>query len=327
MTTPKLAGLSLLTLGACAGPTKVSGTDAEPVVSTPAQKDAAAAVPPTSAADAAGVAADTGAPGTASDSRPASATPDAFFGAPRCSKASMLFCDDFESGAVNTQVWRWTHESATGAVEMPARTAAAPTAPTGAARGKYAFHVKISNVNANPWNYGTLATRMPFPIAGNKVFVRAFVFLERNTPNRHFGLLEALATQRSPSGAEWAYHLEFIEQSTTIGGGLLGYYQTWAYAKGEPSTQVGSRSDHVPVDRWACWEWELRGSSNELAVSVDGQAIPSMNVPATKNWLAPPNATIALWSYTSHVESLPPGGYSVWYDEIAVSNAPIGCTQ
>src|SRR5262245_49862380 len=93
--------------------------------------DAAAVVADARTSNDAGANADSRPAGTKRDGRPGVLAPDAFFGSSRCDKDA-LFCDDFEGGVMNSTLWDFTYESATGKVETP-------PAAIGAARGRYAF--------------------------------------------------------------------------------------------------------------------------------------------------------------------------------------------
>lgn len=81
----------------------------------------------------------------------------------------------------------------------------------------------------------------------------------------------------------------------------------------------------IPLGRWTCWEWELHGATNELALSVDDRPIPGTKVAAAKNWLAPGHVAVDLFLYMG-VGSFE-RTYSVWYDEVAVDDKRIGCMR
>jgi hypothetical protein len=238
---------------------------------------------------------------------------DAFFGSSRCPSANTLLCEGFESGTLDTAEWMVRREAA--AVEI---------ANDRVARGGDALRINIANTNRNPWNYGWLQTQRAFTVAGSRLFVRAFVYLHPNTPSRHFRVALATSTVPSPTNSAWSYQLNVIPQGNVRGGPNV-LRELFYYGPGYDQSRL-SRSG-TPQGTWACWEWELRGTTNELAFWLNGQPVKDLAITPAMNWLAPRQARLSFGLSTSHVESYGPEGYDAWFDEIAIANQRIGCER
>jgi hypothetical protein len=232
----------------------------------------------------------------------------------RCDDPNLLFCETFESGGLDAKVWRWIHETATSEVQT-ARVW----------KGKHALRLNTSNLNARPWNFSRIQTTRAYPIAGQSLFARIYIYLDTRVPNRHFTVIEATSTQPPIGGGGWAYYLNIVPAASLIKPQPLHWRALWAYQSGLKE-QYDPRS-LVPVGKWSCWEWEMRGSQSELYLWVDGQPVPGMTVlPSAKAvWAAPKLAHLSFGFRTSHTDSLPAGGYDVWLDNIAVDDQRIGC--
>jgi hypothetical protein len=232
-----------------------------------------------------------------------------------CPKSDLLFCENFESGGLDTKVWKWSPYSASYVLDTERVFS-----------GKYSLKINVSEKSKSPWNFGVIKTIQAYQLAGRDLYVRALVFIEPQVPSRHFWVM--LATNAAPKPA-WDYALNLVPERGGVGAPILWRY-LWHYGTASAS-HVGQK-DRVPrVGEWACWEWELLGSKNELRLSVNGEPVMGMTAgenvaPGNKGkWLAPPQAQFSFGFRTSHVESLPVGGSNIWLDEIAIDDAKIGC--
>jgi hypothetical protein len=82
----------------------------------------------------------------------------------------------------------------------------------------------------------------------------------------------------------------------------------------------------APTGTWACWEWELRGTSNGLALWMNDQPVNDLTVAPPLTWPAPSEARLRFGS-SSAPDSFGPEGHDLWYDEIAIANERIGCDR
>jgi hypothetical protein len=161
-------------------------------------------------------------------------------------------------------------------------------------------------------NKGHIATRTPFPIAGNHTFVRAFVYIQAN-PDRWFSVLSARAT-------DMGYSVTVVPNPY----GTPGQYRfLWFHGTGEPAEKYAAQK--APVNRWACWEWEIRGATNEMTLSIDDKPVPSFTITQAMGWMAPAAAPLTFGYDSAHPEPNHPAGFDLWVDEIAVNSAKIGC--
>lgn len=260
--------------------------------------DAAAPLKPDAAAQAAVDAA-------AADVAPTAPSPDAFFGASRCQSANVLFCEDFESGTLDPTKWTLTQTEASVGVDS-----------TKVARGQKGFHVKIVNPTSEVYHLGAITTVKTFPVAGQRLFVRAFVQLPAVSTHRHYGVFLAAGNTR--------YHVDVIPEWNAP---YLpaNFRLLWDKGPGgEPPATYGKPWTQTPLGRWACWEWELRGTNNEVHFSIDDVDIPGLKVDASMNWTAPTTARLRFGIESFHAMD---AGFNLWIDEIAVSAEKIGCVR
>jgi hypothetical protein len=141
-----------------------ASADADPVAVADADADADAA-----ARDAPGR---EGARDTAATPEAASGLPDAFFGDPRCDR-SLLFCDGFESGAIDAT--KWSPHTRRGALTVDAAHVM---------RGKYALHVHVDNPYPTVSNQAWVTSKGTFKTGAPALYVRMFVYIQ-NEPDRH----------------------------------------------------------------------------------------------------------------------------------------------
>lgn len=230
-----------------------------------------------------------------------------------CAKESTLLCEDFESGSINPALWTFQHETATGNVET-----------SRAARGRYSLHVNIANHNSHPWNFGWLRSNQIFPVANSHFFIRAWVYLDANTPTRHFYVMDVHGTEKSPLGRDWEYFMN-VTPTKQVRGGPNVLRAIWNYRKGYGEVQYAEEA--TPKGQWTCWEWEINGTKNELNFWVDGKPVPSLSITANRQWLAPPQARLNLGLDSPHLDTFGPEGYDAWFDEIAVTADRLGCEK
>jgi hypothetical protein len=238
----------------------------------------------------------------------AAAAPDASSAASRCKNDKLLFCEDFESGMLDPAVWTVT------------RLRNAPVTVDGlrAARGRYAFHAGFVDVTYPYENGGWITTKQSFPVAGKRLFVRAFVFVGPTVPTRWFSTIQAIRTG-DPIGASLT-DINLVPwpppggSQTDVRFRVLG-------VMGPNGKQTTYRA---AIGSWSCWQWELRGTDNTMHFSVDDKPVDALTI--STEWTAPGSARLMFGYHTHHPEPLYPAGLDVVFiDEIAVSQEPIGC--
>jgi hypothetical protein len=212
-----------------------------------------------------------------------------FFGPPRCATAGVAFCDDFESGALNLGVW--TTELSSGTVTVDT---------IHAARGTHAVHVHTPAGNRNSMT-ALFGETLTFPAAADSFYARAFVYIQ-TVPVGYASLLEALGN--APIHTE--YH------ATADGPNLGASY--WR----DPSTNWSTTSTTLlPIGRWFCLEWHVRGDTGQASTWIDEVPITDLDV---NNWTPPTFERLKLGVQYQ-------ASFDAWYDEVAVDPSRIGCTR
>jgi hypothetical protein len=257
---------------------------------------------------------DAGGPGgDAGSGRDLSTDRAKFFGASRCAAAGVLFCEDFESGALDAKTW-----SVTG------------TAPVvdglQHARGAKALHVSKTG---NGPSY--IKETKTFPAAQNTYWGRAFVWFQ------------SLPTAPGMTYAHWTFA---AASGTGVSGEirLSGQLQNGANHFGvgtdnrvDPNgTGDWTTSDDdpkgapmaVPTGAWLCIEWLHAGATNETRFFWDAVEHPSLHTTSTvhggnANPYILPQFTNLWIGWDEYQTSTEP--FEMWVDEIALDPARIGC--
>lgn len=252
-----------------------------------------------------------------SDSFGDSGTPsvDAPLAHSRCDTPGLLLCDDFESDALNPELWTFR--------PVRANSATATVDTTHPFRGSHSLRVNVGYINAETYNSGMIWSKAKFPIATDHYYVSAYVYLTAAAPTRHFTIMRANSTDKPPPavGGEWYYGLNVLPNSDKVRGGPNKIRYMAQYGLGYDGLKLKIATFGAPLGRWACWQWELKGT--ELRFSIDGQPVGG-DAPAL-DWVAPTQAQFSFGFMTSHANSYDPTGYDVWFDDIAISTQPIGC--
>lgn len=222
---------------------------------------------------------------------------------PPCVPGALL-CEDFESGKIDETVWKEELNNATLEVE------------TGrAANGKYALHARVQGPKVDVPNEAFLHERVTFPVAANRFFGRAMVFVERNLPDKNFVLVEATGQLADGSGAR--YGLGGINSATDGQLFRLVYH---------PGDYVERSTSRPPVGKWACWEWQIDGSNDSMRVWLDGGAMPEARATDEKPpWIAPQFRDLAIGFRIPHPDSH--AAYDVWIDDIVIGTTRPGCPK
>lgn len=187
------------------------------------------------------------------------------------------------------------------------------------AHGKNALHIHYPTGTTNK-EYAFLSLQLPETLR-NHFYGRAYVSIT-GAPPRHSVLLFAGST-----GFPLADFLEI--------GIVRGEYQpSFQLNKPTPDRPVGERYFQLgapPVARWFCLEWEFIDQPDRIVMWEDGKLV--VNQPITYQ-IVKPNGPIVEGGLTggffelnigfdSHANPVP-GDVDVYYDDIAISDKPIG---
>ncbi len=221
-----------------------------------------------------------------------------------CTGAGFRVCDGFEAPAIDTSIWSMVIESgATVGVDG-----------THVARGAQALHVHTAGVTAG--TNGGVRTMKGFPFPNDDLWGRVFVYMAGDSPDQHTNVVEAVGPLAVDGGTTEAHY----RLGVSTGHVLAGNYIPGDYA--DHSTTV------MPLDRWACLEWHYDGAHDEYHVFLDGGELTDMAILSTHvpPWTAPAFAYLELGLHLYHtLTDVPP--LDVWYDELALDGARVGCDR
>ncbi|HCA86386.1 MAG TPA: hydrolase [Streptomyces sp.] len=223
------------------------------------------------------------------------------------------FCEDFESQTGTQPAGRWITEavncSGTGAAAVDSAVART---------GSKSLRIDGKAGYCNHIFAGTPLTGLP---AGSALHVRFWVRHTTALPAAHV----TFAAMHDPNDGG---------RDLRMGGqnGALQWNRESDDATLPEQSPVGvSKSLPLPVGEWTCVEFRLDGPAGQLETKVNGSVVEGLVVDGTptpdvdRQWLnksgwrpAPTNLRFGWESYGS-------GDDTLWYDDIAVGSAPIGC--
>jgi polysaccharide lyase-like protein len=219
---------------------------------------------------------------------------------------NLLLCEDFETIAVggvpDPSVWS-VDKGAGATVAVDGQNSK---------HGKHALHLHT----LPDANKALLHETKTFPLpGGNSLYGRANVMIEAGTvvPNDHTNFFEASGKVNGVSG-NYRYG--------SSGGKFLANYNP-----GDPSK---ASKTAVPVGVWSCIEWAFLGDTNEMHFWIDEKEITDLAVPSTgvngMVWTAPKFDSF-YFGWITYATDTASDHYDVWYDDIAIDTARIGCAE
>jgi len=218
-----------------------------------------------------------------------------FAGPSLCASAGFALCESFENG-LDATVWT-TSRTGDGTATVDEMHAA---------RGTKALHVKTASGGGHAY----VTEKKTFPVAGNNLYARMFVWFEDDiTTSGHFSMAEGAGTG---NGARIRFGGQFKEFGVGTDGGGSG---DW--------------TDHdnvvVPSKKWICLEIQFQGDANQFHVWQDDVARPALTSGATKHggFVMPQFTSLwfGWWMYNANEPQ------DLWIDEIAIDSKPIGCAK
>lgn len=213
---------------------------------------------------------------------------------------TLPFNEDFESGAINTNIWDMrVHGTATIQVEQ-----------NRVAHGKNALlvHYPASATGA----YAFIAARLPDSLHDH-LFGRAYVYIA-SMPTPHSVLLNA--------GSPGYPVSNFLEVGIRRHLFQPSYQQNGA---GVPRSETtGMVPGTIPVGRWFCLEWEYNDKPDHIVLTIDGKpfADQKISLKGTGSELVK-----GFYEFDIGFRAWGKAGASdidIYYDDIAISDKPIG---
>ncbi|HET6148498.1 MAG TPA: hypothetical protein VFH68_13275, partial [Polyangia bacterium] len=245
--------------------------------------------------------------------------------------ATAIFCDDFEkyaAGATPTSPWRAATNQGAVAVDTNQHRS-----------GTKSVKLTTQAHDGAKTAFIELTGSAVFPVSGNVFHGRMMFLLEAApTTSVHWTFIQGAGVV--PVGGYHALYryggqMPIMQGATFVGSQLMANYDTPdSYSGTPPQSDCWQHANRVvvPVGRWACAEWKFDGATNQMSFSLDGAAIPSLNMTGVGQgcvhpsdgpftWTAPTFDRLSLgWeSYQTD------GVRTIYIDDVVVSRAPIGC--
>jgi hypothetical protein len=207
------------------------------------------------------------------------------------SLSGVVFCDGFEN-ALGTSGW-----SLSGSNGVPSRDT------TRAYRGAASLHSHISGAPAMAGPAALVHRADLFPITGT-IYARVWVYFTTGLPDRFEQLLNFA------DNVSTGYSVATDTGKVTLNDYAAGVYQSSATA--------------MPLDRWACLQFEIEQSSaaGAIRIRVDGNLLADL--PQTALTTAAANFSVGLDFYGNTV-AIP--AYDAWFDEVIVDDKPTTCAE
>lgn len=230
-------------------------------------------------------------------------------GEPSCATTgkNLLLCEDFETvdvgGVPDPSVWS-VDKGATATVGVDDQQFR---------HGKHALHLHTLP-DANKALLHETKT-FPLPDGKNSLYGRANFMIGAGlkVPTDHTNFFEASGQVNGQSG-NYRY-------------GAAGAKFFANYNPGDPGE---SSKTAVPVGVWACLEWAFLGDTNEMHFWIDGKELTDIAVPPTgvngTVWKAP-NFDSFYFGWITYATDTSSDHYDIWYDDIAMDTARIGCAE
>jgi hypothetical protein len=213
-----------------------------------------------------------------------------------CAGSTFALCEDFESAALDTKIWKLTQSKGTATLDS-----------SRAARGsKYSVHVHVDPGSDTMVGLNESKT---FPALKGALFARAFIFIPGAMASslfdgdRHSRLI--CAQGATPYG-EYALGI--------WNGGLIQNH----YSKTDDSQDT---KQLPPFDEWFCLEYELDSAAGNVKAYLNDVEIPALR---HSGW---PASNIDTLMFGVDRYGSFPVAEDIWFDDLAVDSARIGCTR
>jgi hypothetical protein len=228
-----------------------------------------------------------------------------------------LFCEDFEEGRVDPA--RWSTSLTGGATLIIQQKTVA--------HGKYALQLHgPAAPKAQDYVY-IIAKGAPAALAKHN-FGRAYFYLSPQRNDIDMGLIFG-----GTAGFPKPTYLSIANHGT---GWQLGFIKLSGTPTGE--RQAYPPGD-IPVARWTCLEWEMNDDPDALSLWADGKLVGTLDnrtvgyppniAPGTPLYDGKNSGLIGAFTdfgfgfYDWHPENRP--AFDVYYDDIALDTARVGC--
>lgn len=220
---------------------------------------------------------------------------------------NFLLCEDFEGiakgGVPDPMVWK-IDKGMGATVDVD---------DTQVKHGKHAIHLHTLATSSKALLHETKT--FPLPGGKNSIYGRANFYLDMavNVPTKHTNLFEASGKVNGVNG-NYRYG--------SSNGRFLANYN--------PGDPTKSSMTKIPKGVWSCMEWAFLGDTNEMHFWLDGVELTDIAVPPSgvkgMVWTAPKFDSL-YFGWITYAQDLASDHYDIWYDDIALDTARIGCDK
>ena len=213
-----------------------------------------------------------------------------------CAGVTFALCEDFESGVLDTKVWKLTQSK--GTVTLDASRAA---------RGStHSVHV---HVEPGSDTMVGLTESKTFPALASGLFARAFIFIPNTmTSSLFIGDRHSRLIYAQGANPEGEYALGIWN-----GGLIQNHYST--------SDDSQDTKMLPPFDQWFCLEYELDSAAGNVKAYLNDREITALR---HEGW---PAANIDSLMFGVDRYGSFPVAEDIWFDDLVVDSKRIGCTR
>jgi len=221
---------------------------------------------------------------------------------PAANQPKPLFSEDFESGAIDRNLWT---QDVTGDSVLTVQQ-------DKVAHGKYALLVRCPTP-AQRTHALIMAKNLPEPLR-HHLFGRAYMFITPSVPDRHTIFLTA--------GTNGFPKYKYEEVATAHNRFQL----TWVDTRPDgPLLEDYHAAGDIPIGRWFLLEWEFNDQPDQAAVWVDGEKV--FDTPFTYKTAS--QSTDLVGGFTDltlgfRLWGAAPVPFDIYYDDIALDTHRIG---
>jgi hypothetical protein len=213
-----------------------------------------------------------------------------------CAGATFALCEDFEGAALDAKVWKLTQSKGTAVLDS-----------SRAARGsKYSVHV---HVDPGSDTMVGLSESKTFPALKAALFARAFIFIPGANASSLF------------SGDRHS-RLIYAQGATPYGEYALGIWNGGLIQNHYSKTDDSQDTKQLPpFDEWFCLEYELDSAAGNVKAYLNDVEIPALR---HNGW---PASNIDTLMFGVDRYGSFPVAEDIWFDDLVVDSARIGCTR
>jgi hypothetical protein len=226
---------------------------------------------------------------------------DASANASKCPGSTFALCDGFESGQIDPATWKMASDNGGGGMIVVDNVRAM--------RGTHALHAHLPKGPSGPSAAARIYETKTFPALSHALYGRVFVYILGVPPGKHSPFV---------AGEETAPSAHYYGTEEKNGG------QMYAVQGGAGIDEGFGSATVIGHDKWVCLEWYY-GGAGETRTWLDGTELTDIH----ETSFQPASFTDILVGLADEDLStiVATTGYDVWFDEIAIAAARVGCND